>query len=283
MNEIKDSIESIIEVLQKHRDSIVSSRIFSGLLDDEFNFTKDTVTNITRLPSASNIIYRVDFKYMETVNSIVFRKSVNKLVDFKIENIIFQQLSDDGDGPFCFYQGKEFRIEEYLHGRTISIFELKHPEIVKKIMIQLAKFHSNKVIQSEVISILRENKKDGEMKTCLETFLDNWWSSIKEKVDVIQEKLDRDDYKEIFDKFKRLYFFPGFEDYWRELIEHSSDKIIEHTDAQETNILLLNSTPSEADNFKIVIIDYEYAGLVERSWDLANYFIETMLSNCEYD
>mmetsp|Transcript_20696 Transcript_20696/g.18343 ORF Transcript_20696/g.18343 Transcript_20696/m.18343 type:complete len:127 (+) Transcript_20696:405-785(+) len=32
-----------------------------------------------------------------------------------------------------------------------------------------------------------------------------------------------------------------------------------------------------------MLIDYEYAGVVERSWDIANYYIETMLSNYEYE
>ena len=272
-----------ILVLEKHKENITTSKIFNGIFDDEFFFTTETVTSIIRLPSASNIIYKVTFQYKESQHYLVYRKTVNKLVDFAIENLIFQQLSESGDGPYWFYQGNQYRIEEYLEGRTITIFELRNPEIINKIMIQFAKFHSNKTIQSEVLNILKESNKDGEIKTWLETFLYNWWKDIKEKVEIIKERIEREDYLEIFEKFQKLYFFSGFEDYWIDLISNSSDKIIEHTDAQETNLLLLKPAPFDTDNINIVIIDYEYAGLVERSWDLANYFIETMLSNWEYD
>jgi len=104
MNKICDSIESITELLEKHKQLIVSSKCYENQLDEDFSFTSESVQNLTRLPSASNYIYKVDFVYKFKSHSIIFRKFTNKLVNFQIENAISQKLSDNGDGPFCFFQ-----------------------------------------------------------------------------------------------------------------------------------------------------------------------------------
>jgi thiamine kinase-like enzyme len=130
-----------------------------------------------------------------------------------------------------------------------------------------------------VLELLTENTSAESPKTCLETFLDNWWKQIYDRLESLRSNLHREDYKSILDDFISVYYFPNFEEYWKELLPQSTDKVVAHTDMQETNILVLKPTPFEKDNLKLMIIDYEYAGLVERSWDLANYYIETMLSN----
>jgi len=152
---------------------------------------------------------------------------------------------------------------------------------MKQIVTQFAEFHHNKKIQTSVMDLLKSS--EAEPKTCLESFLCGWWKDIKSSKDSIEDSLTREDYHKIFDEFTKMYFFDGFEDYWLDLLPTDGDKVIAHTDAQETNLLMQNPSPGKKASCKVMIIDYEYAGLVERSWDLANYYTETMLSNCEYD
>lgn len=68
------------------------------------------------------------------------------------------------------------------------------------------------------------------------------------------------------------------------MLPKGDKNVVAHTDAQETNFLVV-SKDSRLGNgqTKLVLIDYEYTGIVPRSWELANYYIETMLSNNEYD
>ncbi|CAI2373391.1 unnamed protein product [Moneuplotes crassus] len=275
---MKDSVEDIAAILNLHTDSIIFTNFFSE--EDskaDFEFTPDTISNVTKMPGASNVTYKVDFKVNGNSHSIIYRKFTNKLVDFRIENLIFQTLSDNKEGPYCFYQCNKYRIEEYIPSRTISIFELRNLNFMKEITSHFASFHCNNRIQEGVTSLIESQK------TCLELFLENWWKQIKDKIKDIRNALKRDDYSTIFEDFVSEYYREGFEDYWRSLLPQCDDKIVAHTDAQETNILLLKAKPLKTATIKCMLIDYEYAGIVERSWDLANYYIETMLSNCEYD
>lgn len=55
-----------------------------------------------------------------------------------------------------------------------------------------------------------------------------------------------------------------------------SDKfpiVLGHNDCQELNFILSNE--------RILLIDYEYSDWSPMAWDLANYFIETMLDNSQ--
>lgn len=52
------------------------------------------------IAGASNLTYKVEIMWKEQVFAVVVKKFVNKLVDFRIENLIFKELSDCGDGPY---------------------------------------------------------------------------------------------------------------------------------------------------------------------------------------
>lgn len=139
---MKDSVEDIAAILNVHADSIIRTNLFSD--EDskaDFEFTLETISNVTKMPGASNVTYKVDFKINGNSYSIIYRKFTNKLVDFRIENLIFETLSDSKEGPYCFYQCSKYRIEEYIPSRTISIFELRNLNFMKEITSHFASFH----------------------------------------------------------------------------------------------------------------------------------------------
>lgn len=62
--------------------------------------------------------------------------------------------------------------------------------------------------------------------------------------------------------------FDGFEAYYSGLVQRD-DLVLSHNDVQENNILM-----SSADNEKLVLIDFEYAGWNPRAYDIANFINE---------
>ena len=93
-------IDECVQILNNHRLEVIESKIFKDLLPTEYDFTTDTVKDCTKLAGASNETYKVDFLYQENEFSVIIKKFVNKLVDFRIEHLIFQELSDSLEGPY---------------------------------------------------------------------------------------------------------------------------------------------------------------------------------------
>ena len=78
---------------------------------------------ILRLNGLSNACYRVKLNDNvvlsdpDTPRVVIYRKYECDIIDLHIEKAIFKSMSDSGIGPRLFYQGDNYRIEEYIEGR----------------------------------------------------------------------------------------------------------------------------------------------------------------------
>ena len=78
---------------------------------------------ILRLNGLSNACYRVKLNDNvvlsdpDTPRVVIYRKYECDIIDLHIEKAIFRSMSDSGIGPKLFYQGDNYRIEEYIEGR----------------------------------------------------------------------------------------------------------------------------------------------------------------------
>jgi hypothetical protein len=63
--------------------------------------------------------------------SILYRRYKQQVVDKRVEQAIFKAKSEDKTGPHLYYQNNEFRIEEFFHGRPITLWEMRNPLIVE--------------------------------------------------------------------------------------------------------------------------------------------------------
>lgn len=102
-----------------------------------------------RLSGLSNACYKVVPKDAELAalvepSALLYRKKVSDVVDKKQEAIVFEVMSSQGLGPTCFYQNDDFRIESFFEGRPLSIWELRSPVILRKLMRALVSLHFNK-------------------------------------------------------------------------------------------------------------------------------------------
>ena len=76
------------------------------------------------------------------------------------------------------------------------------------------------------------------------------------------------------DAVDRHIFFNGYKEYFTKLVPRDSPIVLSHNDAQENNILI-----AKANNRKLLVIDYEYAGWEGMASDLANHLNELMFDN----
>lgn len=111
----------------------------------------------TKLSGLSNIAYRVKIESEEhkdiSPQLLLFRVFKCEIVDFRIENSIFEAMSLEKTGPHCYFQCKEYRVEEFFISRPISIFEMRVDHFLKGYATKICDFNHNKIAQDRVEAI----------------------------------------------------------------------------------------------------------------------------------
>ena len=100
-----------------------------------------TQARTTLLPSGSNTIYLVE-AIRPTGLKAIYRKFGRKdglIADY--ERKIAYRLSEIGIGPRIFTETEEYRLEEYLPGRTLDRLEVRNPAIIPLICHAIHEFH----------------------------------------------------------------------------------------------------------------------------------------------
>jgi len=79
--------------------------------------------------------------------AVLYRLFECTLTDSHIETALFNTLSDQRMGPTCIFVNETYRIEEFIEGRALSIWELRNPYFVKLYLLKLSAFHYNESAQ----------------------------------------------------------------------------------------------------------------------------------------
>lgn len=93
--------------------------------------------NISLLNGMSNACYKVflepgvELADPDTPRQVLYRKFENDHIDKKIEEVIFRTMSAKRMGPRFIFQNSEYRIEQFIEGRPLSIWEMRNPHIMK--------------------------------------------------------------------------------------------------------------------------------------------------------
>jgi predicted Ser/Thr protein kinase len=89
---------------------------------------------LRRLSGLSNACYKVEITkgtWEMEHKVILFRRFENKICDADFEHLVFKSMSDQRKGPkLLFYNGK-IRMEEFIDGRVLSIWECRNPLIME--------------------------------------------------------------------------------------------------------------------------------------------------------
>jgi hypothetical protein len=94
----------------------------------------------------SNACYRVECEKLEqNPKPLLYKKFECKVINKQVEALIFKTMSDSGLGPKYIYQTDEYRIEEFLDARPISIWEMRNPIFLTSIAKAIHDFNFNEL------------------------------------------------------------------------------------------------------------------------------------------
>ncbi|KAH7331908.1 hypothetical protein KP509_20G056800 [Ceratopteris richardii] len=186
------------------------------------------------------------FKGDKSRNAVLVRvygKGVENFFDREDEIRTFEAISNAGQGPRLLGLFATGRIEEFLHARTLTPQDLRHPNVSAMIAVKLREFHQLPI--------------GGEHAPQIWKRLRDW---LNEAINICSgENLAefglhniRNEIEELENKSSTLNSEVGFC----------------HNDLQYGNILMDNKDGS------LTFIDYEYAAYNPVAYDLANHFCE---------
>ena len=95
---------------------------------------------IRRLSGLSNACYRVALRHeivlddRDVPRDLLYRKFMCAVVDRETEATVFRCMSDSGLGPNLIYQCDAYRIETFVQGRPLSIWEMRSPVIMQSVV-----------------------------------------------------------------------------------------------------------------------------------------------------
>lgn len=201
-----------------------------------------------RLPSASNLIYKV---YSSNVPTIIYRQFGSiPLVDRIKERDNFRAMSQAGVGPQCLAEGDNFRLEQFLPGRTLQRLELKYYS--KQLAKELGSFHNVRRSTSDSPFIVQAIQSWSQLfLNQSELYISHLTSARKQLFDEVIWLTTPEAHSEVFS-----------------LLPKHNEYVICHNDISYMNILKNDS--------KFTIIDYEFADMNWASSDLAYYMNEVM-------
>ncbi len=81
-----------------------------------------------KMAGLSNACYKVT---APNVPDLLYRKFACEVVDSKIETLIFNYSSNAGWGPKIYHATDAYRIEQFIHARPLTLWELRNPRISK--------------------------------------------------------------------------------------------------------------------------------------------------------
>lgn len=87
---------------------------------------------------------------------IVVRFFKNTTSDFEAEAAIFKQMGLNGIGPRELETTAEYRVEEYINGRPLTMLELRNPYIAERLMGMICELNYN----SSMHELIRSIKKN---------------------------------------------------------------------------------------------------------------------------
>jgi len=157
---------------------------------------------------------------------LLFRFFECAIVEWNMENEIFQSLSDQGIGPKLYYQNNVYRIEGFFQSRPLTIFEMRNDIFMEAYARKICDFNHNQKAREKVLKYLPMSKLyvDENINTWLPELIENF-PQIREAYKAHQDILD------ILSHFEKTFLFPGCQEYFHKLVPRDSEIVLAHNDA----------------------------------------------------
>ncbi|KAL8243207.1 hypothetical protein R6Q59_009465 [Mikania micrantha] len=194
----------------------------------------------------TNVVYRITWPTENDERTVLVRiygEGSDIFFDREEEIRTFEAISTHGHGPHLLARFPEGRVEEFIHAKTLSAFDLRDPEISTLIAAKMREFHGlnmpgskTAVLWTRMRKWLIKAKSLCSQEHAKEFHLDILENEIVE----LENKLSK--------RHQHIAFC--------------------HNDLQYGNIMINDKTKT------ITLIDYEYASYNPVAYDLANHFCE---------
>lgn len=133
----------------------------------------------------SNACYRVS---SPGVQVILYRKFECKVIDKNVEALIFRIASEQELGPKLLFQCPDFRLEAFLEGRPLSIWEMRNPVFMDAFVDKIFNFNFNETLQTELAKILPLDREN----LFADVAANKWGPEVKERFPSMRGKLLQD-------------------------------------------------------------------------------------------
>ena len=196
----------------------------------------------------------------------VYPTQTSRIICREKEQAIFAYLSETDHGVKMYYSCPLYRIEEFIEGEKLTIFELGNKMLIKTIAQIFSEYHHDPLLSDVLLQF------DPKLPFA-EKFLTEWYTTFKMGFATYMENVKSEDNIAIM---KSLQFFatPEFEKEYRTILQGLSgtEIVTSHCDVHEMN-MLRNFNNKE----KIILIDFEYSTFNYRAIDIATLWVETTI------
>jgi hypothetical protein len=157
---------------------------------------------------------------------LLFRFFECAIVDWNMENEIFQSLSDQGVGPKLYFQNEEYRIEGFFLSRPLTIFEMRNDIFMEAYAKKICDFNHNQKAREKVLKYLPMSK------LYFDEVINVWLPELIQKYPSIRQAYTHHpDILKTLDTFEKTFMYPGVSEYFQKLIPRDSEIVLAHNDA----------------------------------------------------
>lgn len=167
---------------------------------------------IRKLSGLSNACYKVALKPEVVLNQdvdelqrprvVLYRKFECEIIDKRVESTIFKAMSESGLGPKLFFQNSEYRIENFIEGRPLTIWEMRNPVIAEKFVEAIFNMHT----KSGIAEAMQEVQPFDSSRMGVQIAVDQWGPATTQRLIKIRSKLnsENEDHRKILEACQAL-------------------------------------------------------------------------------
>ena len=134
----------------------------------------------------SNACYRVSVEKPVVVpDAVLYKKFECKIINKDVEALIFKSMSDRGYGPRYIFQTSEYRIEQFIDARAITIWEMRNPVFLHAFAKAIYQFNFNQPAIDQLNKLIPLDVNN----LCIDTAINEWGPKLKERLPSMRGKL----------------------------------------------------------------------------------------------
>ena len=180
-------------------------------------------------------------------------------LDHELELAVIEALAKSKQHPVVIYACNRFRVEEYIESPALDIYHLRTDSVLLSVVKLISAFHNNMELNSEIIPLLTDKRP------FIRKIYESWLGDFKRSYEHIKSIIGNGKHKKLIDDLACL-FREDFQKLFISLFPKDGELVLSHNDISPANLLYSQCGGSIQE---LYLIDFEYAALNYRGYDLA--------------